>query len=193
MKLSTRSTYGMRALIELALASGRGPVSAALVAKRQDLSVAYLEQLLHRLKKQGLVTSLRGPKGGYVLAKDPARITMAEVVGVLDGTPRLGNGNGQGAVAYTGQGNGRTKAAVIEAGRKRGKLSATKPGAHSAFPEALEEPPIHAGHAQRIAQAVWRCVHERLTQSLGGVTLQDLCDEVRHGASDPDHRYVFHI
>ena len=66
MRLSTRSTYGMRALVELALAAGRGPVSATAIAKRQDLSVAYLEQLLHRLKTHGLVTSIRGPRGGYV-------------------------------------------------------------------------------------------------------------------------------
>ncbi len=91
MKLSTRSTYGMRALVELALAAGRGPMSAMLIATRQDLSVAYLEQLLHRLKKEALVKSVRGPRGGYVLAKEPGRITMAAVVDVLDG------GNGQGA------------------------------------------------------------------------------------------------
>jgi len=69
MKLSTRSTYGMRALVELGLTVGRGPLSAAQIAERQGLSVAYLEQLLHRLKKQGLVISIRGPKGGYLLAQ----------------------------------------------------------------------------------------------------------------------------
>ena len=85
MKLSTRSTYGMRALVELALAGGRSPVSAAVIAKRQDLSVAYLEQLLHRLKKQRIVSSTRGPRGGYVLAREAQRITMSDVVRVLDG------------------------------------------------------------------------------------------------------------
>ena len=93
MKLSTRSTYGMRALVELALAAGHGPVSAALISKRQDLSVAYLEQLLHRLKKEGFVSSVRGPRGGYVLAKQPHHITMAHVVRVLDGT----NGHRRGS------------------------------------------------------------------------------------------------
>ena len=76
----------MRALVELALAGGRSPISAALIAKHQALSVAYLEQLLHRLKKRGLLSSVRGPKGGYTLAKEPCRITMAQVVQVLDGT-----------------------------------------------------------------------------------------------------------
>jgi DNA-binding IscR family transcriptional regulator len=165
MKLSTRSTYGMRALVELALDSGRGPVSAARIAKQQDLSVAYLEQLLHRLKKEGLVSSIRGPRGGYLLARRPMHITMADVVRVLDG--------GQGGWAAVPNGNGRPGGA---------KRTRTGNGADA-----------HR-HAQWISQAVWRCVHERLTQSLGGVTLQDLCEEARAIAGEPlDHRYVFHI
>ena len=92
MKLSTRSIYGMRALVELGLAAGHGPLSASAIAKRQDLSVAYLEQLLHRLKRQGLVSSIRGPRGGYVLAKAAQRITMADVVRVLDGDDLSANG-----------------------------------------------------------------------------------------------------
>ncbi|MBI1992392.1 MAG: Rrf2 family transcriptional regulator [Candidatus Omnitrophica bacterium] len=170
MKLSTRSTYGMRALVELALTSGRGPVSAALIAKRQNLSVAYLEQLLHRLKRQGLVSSFRGPQGGYVLAKDPRQITMAEVVRILDGTNSAWNGADLGAVPKDRRGSG--------------------PRARAREGSAKE---VHR-HAQRIARAVWRCVHERLTQSLSAVTLQDLCEEVRAEAGEPlDHRYVFHI
>ena len=167
MKLSTRSTYGMRALVEIALASGRGPVSATHIAKRQELSVAYLEQLLHRLRKQGLVSSVRGPRGGYVLTKDSRQITMADVVRILDGV----NGGWN-------ESNGRR--------RPRGKV---KGGAG----QSASSKDIHR-HAQWIAEAVWRCVHERLTQSLGEVTLQDLCQEVRVIAGEPlDHRYVFHI
>ena len=147
--MSTRSTYGLRALIELGLAAGRGPLSAARVAGRQDLSVAYLEQLLHRLKKQGLVSSVRGPKGGYLLAKEPQQVTVAEIVRVLDGAPAAAP-------------NGRSKDG--------------------------------SRHAQRIAHAVYRCVHERLSSSLDEVTLKDLCNEVRELAGEPlDHRYVFHI
>ena len=170
MKLSTRSTYGMRALVELALAAGRGPVSAATIAKRQDLSVAYLEQLLHRLKRQGIVTSIRGPRGGYVLAKDPRQITMADVVRILDGSNGSWNGKKRDAVR-----------GVLANGRgRRGHAKA----------DSKEAP----RHAARIAQAVWRCVHERFNESLGTVTLRDLCDEVRTEAGEPlDHRYVFHI
>ena len=160
MKLSTRSTYGMRALVELALASGHGPVSASLIASRQDLSVAYLEQLLHRLKRQGVVTSTRGPRGGYVLARPPRVITMAEIVHVLDGERLAANGKRHGT-------NGK-------------RAQASRTDAHR--------------HAQVIADAVWRCVHDRIDESLGAVTLQDLCDTVRTEAGEPlEHRYVFHI
>ena len=163
MKLSTRSTYGMRALVELALTSGHGPVSASLIASRQDLSVAYLEQLLHRLRRQGLVTSIRGPRGGYVLARSPRVITMADVLQILDGQRATANGKRHGT-------NG-----------KHGKR------AHSPRTDTQR-------HAQRIAEAVWRCVHDRIAESLGGVTLQDLCDTVRTEGGEPlEHRYVFHI
>jgi len=158
----------MRALVELALAAGHGPVSAALIAKRQELSVAYLEQLLHRLKKERLVRSARGPRGGYILAKEPHHITMGAVVRTLDGDTKAWNGKGR---------NGQSRTAA--AGGRRGSRELA-PHAHR--------------HAQQIAQAVWRCVHERLALSLDAVTLQDLCDEVRASAGEPlDHRYVFHI
>ncbi|MBI4354552.1 MAG: Rrf2 family transcriptional regulator [Candidatus Omnitrophica bacterium] len=82
----------MRALVELARAAGRGPVSAAMIAKQQGLSVAYLEQLLHRLKRGGIVTSVRGPKGGYRLAREAQQITIGEVVRTLDGEVTVHHG-----------------------------------------------------------------------------------------------------
>lgn len=170
MKLSTRSTYGMRALVELALASGRAPLSAALIAKRQELSVAYLEQLLHRLKRHGLVTSIRGPRGGYLLAKDPRQITMADVVQILDG--------------FTG-------AATVRG--REGLRRALANGKAAAGPSRAAAKEAHR-RAHRMRESVHRCVHERLTQSLSEVTLQDLCDDVGSEIGEPlDHRYVFHI
>ena len=164
MRLSTRSTYGMRALVELALASGHGPLSASAIAARQDLSVAYLEQLLHRLKRQGLITSVRGPRGGYALAREPQRITIAEVVNALDGVNGHGRGNSRGAAK----------------GGRRGAPNGRDQHAHR--------------HAQRIAHAVWQSVHERIADSLGTMTLQDLCEAVRSDGGGPvEHRYVFHI
>ena len=182
MKLSTRSTYGMRALVELALASGHGPMSASLIAHRQDLSVAYLEQLLHRLKQQGFVTSVRGPRGGYVLAKDPQGITLAEVVQTLDGV----NGAWDDPVHRT-----RHRPAP---GRVRVHGVARSTGRATHAPLNGTDGKETRQHAQRIAQAVLHCVYERLTQSLSAVTLRDLCEEVGAEAGDPlEHRYVFHI
>ena len=169
MKLSTRSTYGMRALVELALGASRSPVSASLIAKRHDLSVAYLEQLLHRLKNERVIRSVRGPRGGYVLAKEPRRITMGAVVRVLDGERDSGVSRGR---------NGHRRNGTT--GEVRGLSRGESQDTHR--------------HAQQIVHAVRRCVHERLAQSLDAVTLQDLCDEVRSMAGEPlDHRYVFHI
>jgi Rrf2 family protein len=85
MKLSTRSRYGTRLLLELAKHFGRGPMHLSEVAARQDISVKYLEQLIIPLKRQGLIRSIRGPKGGYVLNRAPETITFAAIVRVLEG------------------------------------------------------------------------------------------------------------
>ena len=85
MGISTKSTYGIRAMFELAFHYGRKPISVAYVSEREDISVPYLEQLLSKLRKRGLVKSVRGPKGGYILAKKPKDITIGDIVRVLDG------------------------------------------------------------------------------------------------------------
>lgn len=85
MKLSTKSRYGVRAMLDLAFHYKYGPVSVGDIAKREDISVHYLEQILNRLKKEGLVKSMRGPKGGYVLSRPPARIKISQIVEVLEG------------------------------------------------------------------------------------------------------------
>ena len=88
MKLSSRSEYGIRALLELAQRQGQGPILSREIAERQDIPDAYLNQLLLTLRKAGLVQSLRGPAGGHQLARPPERITMAEVIGALEGLPQ---------------------------------------------------------------------------------------------------------
>jgi Rrf2 family protein len=85
MGISTKSTYGIRAMFELALHYGHRPVSVGHISERENISVPYLEQLLSRLRKKELVKSVRGPKGGYILAKKPARITVGDIVRALDG------------------------------------------------------------------------------------------------------------
>jgi Rrf2 family protein len=119
MKLSTRSTYGIRALVELALAEGQGPLSASSIAQRQDLSVAYLEQLLHKLKKGGLVRSIRGPRGGYALARPAAEITMADAVRLLE-TDGFALRGAQGGVDGSGEG---ALPLVLEAGARASQVT----------------------------------------------------------------------
>ena len=86
MKLSTRTRYGMRALLELALAHNAGPVQIKTIAERQNISNKYLEQLVAMLKTSGLVRSIRGPHGGYVLSKPPEEIKLSEVFRTLEGS-----------------------------------------------------------------------------------------------------------
>lgn len=85
MKLSTRTRYGTRALLELAVNHGKGPLQTKIIAQRQNISVKYLEQLMAGLKSAGLVRSIRGSKGGYVLAKAPNQIKISEVFHALEG------------------------------------------------------------------------------------------------------------
>jgi Rrf2 family cysteine metabolism transcriptional repressor len=86
MKLSTRTRYAVRAIIELAQNDSRKPLQLKIIAQRQDISVKYLEQLMAVLRSAGFVRSVRGSKGGYVLAKAPNQIKLNEVLHRLEGT-----------------------------------------------------------------------------------------------------------
>ncbi len=85
MKLSTRTRYGMRAIIELAHHEGKRPLQLKVIADRQDISVKYLEQLMSLLRAAGFVRSVRGSKGGYVLARPADQIRMSDVFHSLEG------------------------------------------------------------------------------------------------------------
>lgn len=85
MNISTRGRYGLRALLEIAKTPKEGPVNIRDISRKQKMSVTYLEQILHRLKKAGLIESVRGAKGGYLLAKKENKITVREIIDVLDG------------------------------------------------------------------------------------------------------------
>jgi Rrf2 family protein len=86
MKLSTRTRYGVRAVIELAASDGKKPVQLKLIAQRQDISIKYLEQLMNTLRSGGIVHSIRGARGGYILAKPPNQIKLIEVFHCLEGS-----------------------------------------------------------------------------------------------------------
>ena len=76
MKLSTRSRYGLRAVVDLAVYYGENPVTLSTLANMQGVSEAYLEQLLRTLRKAGIVDTVRGAAGGYVLCKAPAKLDV---------------------------------------------------------------------------------------------------------------------
>ena len=86
MRLSTKGRYGARAMLDLALNSGKGPVLLREIAKRQEVSEKYLEHSITTLRKAGLVRSIRGARGGYVLAKLPSQIRLSEIMEVLEGS-----------------------------------------------------------------------------------------------------------
>lgn len=85
MRLSTKGRYGLMAMYNLKENMGKGPISLKDIAKDENLSESYLEQLFSLLKKHGLVESVRGAGGGYVLAKDPKNIPIGDIINALEG------------------------------------------------------------------------------------------------------------
>ena len=85
MKLTARTRYGMRAMLELGLNYDKSPLQTKIIAQRQDISVKYLEQLMAILKSSGIVRSIRGSKGGYTLAKPPGQIKVSDCFNCLEG------------------------------------------------------------------------------------------------------------
>ena len=85
MRIPMKVDYGVRALVELALQYGEGPIQTAAIAYKQGIPEAYLDQLMTTLHKFGFVLSRRGPQGGHRLARDPAEIDLAMVMKTLDG------------------------------------------------------------------------------------------------------------
>jgi Rrf2 family iron-sulfur cluster assembly transcriptional regulator len=84
MKLTTKGRYAVTAMLDLALHRDQGPINLADVSARQNISLAYLEQLFARLRRQGLVASARGPGGGYLLGRDPVDISVSDVIQAVD-------------------------------------------------------------------------------------------------------------
>lgn len=85
MKLSTRARYGIHAMFELAARYGQGPQPLKSIAESQNIPEQYLEQLIALLRREGLVESVRGAQGGYMLGKAPGDVTMGELMHVLEG------------------------------------------------------------------------------------------------------------
>ncbi len=84
MRLTTKGRYAVTAMLDLAMNAQQGPICLAEVSKRQEISLSYLEQLFARLRRAGLVESVRGPGGGYLLARPPEAISVARVIDAVD-------------------------------------------------------------------------------------------------------------
>jgi Rrf2 family protein len=85
LKLSTKGQYGVRAMFEIAKGYPETPTNIKQIAERQDVSVAYLEQILNTLRRAGLIQSVKGPGGGYLLSAKPSDITIGEILRELEG------------------------------------------------------------------------------------------------------------
>jgi len=86
MQISTKGKYSVRAVLDIAQNSNGVPVPLAAISKREGISLLFLEQLFQQLRKGNVVSSVRGPHGGYVLARDPAEITIGEIVRLIEPT-----------------------------------------------------------------------------------------------------------
>jgi Rrf2 family iron-sulfur cluster assembly transcriptional regulator len=84
MRLTTKGRFAVTAMLDLALHAGKGPVTLAGISRRQSISLSYLEQLFGKLRRRSLVDSVRGPGGGYTLAKGPAQLSVAEIIRAVD-------------------------------------------------------------------------------------------------------------
>ena len=85
MRLSTRGRYALRAMIDLALHADEGPVLRSDIAERQEVSADYIEQLFVKLRRAGLIESVRGPGGGYILAKSADQIRAGDIIRTVEG------------------------------------------------------------------------------------------------------------
>jgi Rrf2 family protein len=89
MKLTTKSRYGTRLVLDLAQRYGKRAIQLSEIARRQNISVKYLEQIIRPLKKANYINSFRGSRGGYMLNKPPEEITVGEIVALLEDSPSL--------------------------------------------------------------------------------------------------------
>lgn len=85
LRLSTKGQYGVRAMFEIAKGSVKGPVTIREISGKQDVSVAYLEQILNNLRKAGIIKSVKGPGGGYLLDRKPSEISIGAILRELEG------------------------------------------------------------------------------------------------------------
>ena len=84
MRLTTKGRFAVTAMLDLALHAGKGPVTLSGISERQKISLSYLEQLFGKLRRRKIVVSVRGPGGGYNLARTPSQVTIADIIGAVE-------------------------------------------------------------------------------------------------------------
>ena len=102
MKLTSKGRYAVTAMLDVALHASIGPVSLADISDRQEISLSYLEQLFARLRKHGLVSSVRGPGGSYLLGRDSHTISVGDVIGAVDESVDATRCHGEGGGCQNG-------------------------------------------------------------------------------------------
>lgn len=135
MKISTRSRYGLRLMLNLALNYGKGALFLNAIADKEDISEKYLGQIIIPLKIRGLVSSVRGSRGGYMLTRSPAKITVKEIAECLEGNLNI--------------------------------------------VECLGQPSVCKRTSSCVARNVWFLLEEKIAQTLGSITLEDLAKKCR--------------
>lgn len=106
MKLSTKGRYGLMAMFQLGLEFGKGPIPLNSIAEEQGLSEAYLEQLFSTLRKDGLIKSVRGAQGGYMLTYEPSKITVGQILRSLEGDMSVADCAGDDPISDCSKENG---------------------------------------------------------------------------------------
>lgn len=137
LRISTRGRYALRAMVDLALHADKGPALRQDIAARQDISADYVAQLFRLLHAAGLVKGVKGPGGGYILARDPAAITALDIIQAVEGP-----------------------VAVV----------------HCVLPS--DEPACNRVD-RCVTYLLWKRLSAAISDFLGSITLQDLCDEAR--------------
>ena len=165
MKISTRARYGLRGLFDIAYHNLGRPTHVKDIARRQEVTPRYLEQIFQVLKRHGLVAALRGPRGGYYLARPAEAVTVGDVVRATEGPIRLSGDNG------TGRGRSGSSASA----GAEGEPSAMR----TVLPVGSGGVPSSAGGGAadlpNVTAALWDEIGARIEQVLDGVTLADLC------------------
>ena len=102
MRLTTKGRFAVTAMLDLALHGGDGPVALAGISERQKISLSYLEQLFGKLRRRELVESVRGPGGGYHLAREASRVTVADIIRAVEGPLAAVRGEAPEDVVFSG-------------------------------------------------------------------------------------------